>query len=221
MFLTTSGFKRLLKRAYSGAGLSIGNTGAGIYLSGGYWTIFVKKGEIPRKKLAAIIELVGELPEPGTGYRITKGNQQYELTWNELYNALDNARSCECEEELETTKIIIESGKGTLQRVIQHPESGCTWIVNEEFIQMLDNKEVDEHKGHTEAYGPVAGRYPGVFWFNNAMALHVIERKDDESEELRKYLGHFNINGDRYEWTDVPEDDREEKEKETQKEHPA
>ena len=219
MFLTTSGFKRLLKRAYSGAGLSIGNTGAGIYLSGGYWTIFVKKGEIPRKKLAAIIELVGELPEAGTGYRITKGNQQYELTWNELYNALENAGSCK--EELETTKIIIESGKGTLQRVIQHPVNGCTWIVNEEFIQMIDNKEVDEHKGHTEAYGPVAGRYPGVFWFNNVMALHVMERKDDESEELRKYLEYFNINGDRYGRIDVSEDDGEEEEKETQKEHPA
>lgn len=43
MFLTTSGFKKLLKRAYNGAGLSIGNTGAGIYLSGGYWVIYIKK----------------------------------------------------------------------------------------------------------------------------------------------------------------------------------
>lgn len=108
-----------------------------------------------------------------------------------------------------------------MQRVIQHPSNGCIWTVSEEFIQMIDDGEVEEAEGHTKACGPVAGRYPGVFWYNNVMAIHVMERKDDGSEILRRYLEKFSINEDRYGRIDVPEENGEEKEKKTLQEHPA
>lgn len=50
MFITSAGFKRLINEAYKGAGLKIGNDGAGYYLAGGYWAMWIEKGCIPKKR---------------------------------------------------------------------------------------------------------------------------------------------------------------------------
>ena len=76
MFITSQGFKKLINEAYKGYGLRIGNDGEGYYISGGYWVIWIMHGWIPKKELASIIELTGEMPEPGQGFKATKeGNQ--------------------------------------------------------------------------------------------------------------------------------------------------
>lgn len=209
MFLKTAGFKRLIKEAYKGSGLRIGATDKAIYLSGGYWIIWVKKGQIPKEKLAAIIELAGELPEEGEAYSVTKDGQQYELQWNDLYNAMDNATRCSY--ELEVTRIIIEGKHDADSRILQHPETGCIRLVNEKFIQMIDNMQVEQKRGHTEVTGPVCGRLPGVFWFNNVMALHVMERTDDASIRLIRFLEGIDINEESKEcWSAFSEEDSEE-----------
>lgn len=75
MFIKSAGFKRLINEAYNNNGLRIGDDGNGIYICGGYWTIWVRKGYIPKKELAAIIELTGEMPEEGKGFMSTKGGE--------------------------------------------------------------------------------------------------------------------------------------------------
>ena len=92
------------------------------------------------------------------------------------------------------TKVIIENKHGTKERVLQHKETGTICLINEKFIEMIDNKEIDERSGHTEADGPVCGRLPGVFWMNNAMALHVMPMQDDSSMKLIRYLEGIEIN---------------------------
>lgn len=192
MFLKTAGFKKIIKEAYKGVGLKIGNTGSGIYLSGGYWVIWVRKGHIPKEKLAAIIELIGELPEAGIAFSVTSDGQQYELQWNDLYSAMENATNCDC--EMDITKIMIENKHGTVTRVLQRPGIGAICMINEKFISMIDNGAVDDRNGHTQAEGPLCGPYPGVFWMNNVMALHVLPIVDDDLYKLVKYLEGININ---------------------------
>lgn len=194
MFLKTAGFKKLIKEAYKGSGLKIGNTGDGIYLSGGYWVIWIRKGQIPKEKLAAIIELIGELPESGMAFSATSDGQQYELPWNDYYDAMANAERCG--QEIEVTKVMIETKQRTVCRALQSPETGAVCLINEKFIQMLDNGAVDDRNGHTEAEGPLGGNSPGVFWKNNVMALHVWPISDDDLHPLIEYLEAININGD-------------------------
>ena len=85
MFLKISMFKGLIKSAWKGSGLTVGNDGDGIYLMGSYWSIWLARWEMTNKAKAAIIELTGGLPSEGTAYRAWKDQEnQYEMT--ELYD---------------------------------------------------------------------------------------------------------------------------------------
>lgn len=59
MFLKINTFKRLIKKAWKGMGLTVGNDGEGIYLVGGHWSIWLARIEMTNKAKAAIIELTG------------------------------------------------------------------------------------------------------------------------------------------------------------------
>ena len=85
MFLKINTFKRLIKKAWKGMGLTVGNDGEGIYLVGGHWSIWLARIEMTNKAKAAIIELTGGLPSEGTAYRAWEGEGvQFEMT--ELYD---------------------------------------------------------------------------------------------------------------------------------------
>lgn len=89
MFLKISLFKALVKRAWQGAGLTVGNDREGIYLKGGYWSIYLDSSMMPKKAKAAIIELTGWIPGPGSAAKFYKsegdGCEEGELLPEELY----------------------------------------------------------------------------------------------------------------------------------------
>lgn len=61
MFLKINMFKKLIKAAWKGIGLTVGNDGEEIYLVGNHWTIWLASWEMTNKAKAAIIELTGGL----------------------------------------------------------------------------------------------------------------------------------------------------------------
>ena len=80
MFIKTSIFKRILKDAWKGAGLTVGKKEEMYFIQGAYWILFVYEKDFTSKNKAAVIELVGDLPEEGEVYRAyEKGEKQYEL----------------------------------------------------------------------------------------------------------------------------------------------
>ena len=191
MFITSAGFKRLINEAYKGAGLKIGNDGAGYYLAGGYWAMWIEKGCIPKKELGAIIELTGELPEAGSGFQATKSGNQYEMQDNQYYRVMENAS--QCEDVLEVTSLILEQTYEQA-RILQDPKNLTITLINERFIKMIDNTVVQYQDGEIQAEGPmICGKMQGVFWRNNVMALHVFPRKDEGNKILMGYLENFHI----------------------------
>ena len=192
MFLKSSGFKKLINEAYKGVGLRIGNDGEGYYLSGGYWVIWVRKGYIPKKELASIIELTGELPQPGTGFKATKSGNQYEMQFNDAFSAWGNAM--ECDEMVEITPLILKYTSGQQARILQNTKNGSIMLINERFVEMIDNTAINYEDGETQAEGPLIHRkYQGAFWRNERMALYVYPRTDDENKRLLGYLEVFDI----------------------------
>lgn len=192
MFITSQGFKKLINEAYKGGRLRIGNDGKGYYISGAYWVIWIKNGMIPKKELAAIIELTGELPAPGEAFEASKAGNQYELTWRDAYAAMENA--LECEEEMSVTPLILKYLTGQQARLLQNPLNGTIVLINERFIDMIDNTAVEYSKEETQAEGPlISGRMQGVFWKNNVMAMCVYPRTDDENKKLLGFLETFDI----------------------------
>lgn len=192
MFITSQGFKKLINEAYKGAGLNVGNDGEGYYISGGYWVIWIMHGWIPKKELASIIELTGEMPEPGEGFKATKAGNQYELPWHEAYAAMTHAM--ECEEYMDVTPMTLKYKNGQQARILQNPVNKTIVLIGERFIDIIDNTVVEYDKGEFQAEGPmISGKMPGVFWRNDTMALHVYPRTDDENKRLIGYLEAFDI----------------------------
>ena len=192
MFITSQGFKKLINKAYKGAGLNVGNDGEGYYISGGYWVIWIMHGWIPKKELASIIELTGEMPEPGEGFKATKAGNQYELPWHEAYAAMTHAM--ECEEYMEVTPMTLKYKNGQQARILQNPVNKTIVLIGERFIDIIDNTVVEYDKGEFQAEGPmISGKMQGIFWRNDTMALHVCPRTDDENKRLIGYLEEFDI----------------------------
>lgn len=65
MFVRLRDFKRLIKEAYTGAGLYVARRGNQLLFGGSYWAIATTKESLDKKALAAVIELTGEMPEDG------------------------------------------------------------------------------------------------------------------------------------------------------------
>lgn len=192
MFITSQGFKKLINEAYKGVGLNVGNDGEGYYISGGYWVIWIMHGWIPKKELASIIELTGEMPEPGEGFKATKAGNQYELPWHEAYAAMTHAM--ECEEHMEVTPMTLKYKNGEQARILQNPVNKTIVLIDERFIDIIDNTVVEYDKGEFHAEGPmISGKMQGVFWRNDTMALHVCPRTDDKNKRLIGYLEAFDI----------------------------
>ena len=192
MFITSQGFKKLINEAYKGYGLRIGNDGEGYYISGGYWVIWIMHGWIPKKELASIIELTGEMPEPGEGFKATKAGNQYELPWREAYAAMTHAM--ECEEYMEVTPMTLKYKNGQQARILQNPVNKTIVLIGERFIDIIDNTVVEYDKGEFQAEGPmISGKMQGIFWRNDTMALHVYPRTDDENKELIRHIEAFDI----------------------------
>lgn len=194
MFIKSAGFKKLIKEAYNHNGLRIGNDGQGIYICGGYWAIWVRKGYIPKKELAAIIELTGEMPDEGAGFKSGRAGNQYEMLENVFFEVMKNAEACErC---ANVTTLLINTQLGAKQRVIQDPDTNRIYLINEKFIEMLDNTCISQKDGEIEAEGPLLGPLDGIFWKNNMMALHVM-RQESREKELIAYLEGTRITRDK------------------------
>lgn len=75
MFVRLRDFKRLIKEAYTGAGLYVARRGNQLLFGGSYWAIATTKETLDKKALAAVIELTGEIPEDGGGFQGDEGSQ--------------------------------------------------------------------------------------------------------------------------------------------------
>ena len=71
-------------------------------------------------------------------------------------------------------------------------------LINDRFIDMIDNTVIQYEKGETQADGPLIGGYPGVFYRNNQMTLQIMQRTDEENKILIAYLENFAIMAQRF-----------------------
>ena len=92
-----------------------------------------------------------------------------------------------CERYANVTTLSINTQMGAKQRVLQDPDTNRIYLINEKFIEMLDNTCISRSDGEIEAEGPLLGHLDGIFWKNNIMALHVM-RQESREKELIAYL---------------------------------
>lgn len=81
MFLNITEFKKFLKAAYKGSGLIVGILDGNLVLTNGgrTWGVQVNGDFIPNKLKAALVELIGDLPEEGEVLNYTQDGAQTEM----------------------------------------------------------------------------------------------------------------------------------------------
>lgn len=81
MFLNITEFKKFLKAAYKGSGLIVGILDGNLVLTnnGRTWGVQVEGEHIPNKLKAALVELIGDLPEEGEVLNYTQDGAQTEM----------------------------------------------------------------------------------------------------------------------------------------------
>lgn len=195
MFITTQGFKKLIKQAYKTRDLHIANDGLGYTIAGGYWRIWIKHDWMPKKELAAVIELAGELPAEGQAFTVYEEGNQYEIEFQDKRSTI--AIAMECETILEITPLVLRYATGQQARVLQRADTGEITLINDQFTDIITNKAIDHDKGESQVDGPFIHREEyGIFYRSDTMAVRIMPRTDDRNIELLKYLEQFDIMGE-------------------------
>lgn len=197
MFLKMSYFKTLLKNAWQGAGLVVGNDGEGIYLCGTYWSIWLERTMMTKKAKAAIVELAGELPGEGQVFKCWKGQEnQYELkkTYEEdYYNPYISGFKTRYKETGVSFKEFGISGK------ILQDKDNLQCVVAPEFIcDMVDVASMEKYESHPEGpYGKYELKKESniIYWQNEACTLSALTTtvtEDSKQSYLLECMRRYN-----------------------------
>lgn len=184
MFLKPSILNRLMKQAYKSGLVIARNEKDWLYIAGKYWEIEIKEGFIPKKTLGDIIALTGELPKMGERFVATKEGNQLEIEMpmevrNECFNESDR---------LDITDVVLIGTAGTAQRLLQDEDTGKIYVVNNAFIQIVDNFVIEKSKGeHTVGIPSYHPAY-GILFKNNVCKLKANFRADEKNDKILKNL---------------------------------
>jgi len=185
MFIRQSNFKKLLKNAYDGAGLTVGRDEDGILLSGGYWIIWLKESAMSKKAIASIIELTRDLPAKGEIFVSIEGGNQYEIPEIDRWGLLRKAD--EADVPYKVTGVAVKYGRG-YSRILQHPGTNDTKMISNSITEMISIREMDTEV-EEQPIGPVVreDNQTVVYWKNNVciLAACLIDPQEYGEELLR------------------------------------
>lgn len=198
MFINKGVFKKLIKKAFKTTGLHIEHTTEGIIaIRGDVSGIEIAKDDMTKEAKAAVIELIGELPEKGESILYRDGQSpQMELGGNTYQNLMQIWE--DAVREYITTRLLF---RPALESVIVLQSVNNGGIRNHittfaEIASMIDPAKIDTDNGE-DIPGPVRLDRSGklIIWANNIMAMYAVNRKYccGEEERLMDALGQIDL----------------------------
>lgn len=186
MFVDTGKFKKLIKKAYSTSGLTVGATEEEYFFEGGAWAIRILKENLPNKEKAAVVELAGDLPGTGEVFKaVKKEPNQYLIPENDRWDIGAAARKAT--ETFNVTRAVYEMDGGII-RVLQHSSNNMCIPIDEVFISLIDIDALDKNT-ETMPQGPKTAKGGYIaYWQNNVMTLAAGIISEGEDNPLADYL---------------------------------
>lgn len=186
MFINTGIFKKLIKKAYSTGGLTVGATEEEYFFEGGAWAIRILKESMPNKEKAAVVELAGDLPDAGEVFKaVKKEPNQYLIPENDRWDIAAAAQRAT--EAFHVTRAVYETDGGLI-RVLQHSTSNLCIAMDEAFISLVDTDALDKGS-ETMPLGPKTAKGGYIaYWQNNVMTLAAGIISEGEDNPLADYL---------------------------------
>jgi hypothetical protein len=153
MFIKDTDFKRLLKKAYKGAGLLVGRTDDDILTVSGYsWTLEVKRTNFDRALLGELIKFIGEIPEKGMSVQYRDGEDPQITVGETVYKGLSN-KYIEEAETFQPGRVVIQT-----ENIPSVVYQGLT-----ERSHILVPEKISEIISYDQKKGELAPEYPKIY----------------------------------------------------------
>ena len=186
MFINTAKFKKIITSAFKVHQLIVGATEEKYFFSDGTWIISVYSGMLPNKEKAAVIELIGELPDPGRVMKTGKDMPAQYMLMDDVWDIEETFTKCRY--DMTVTSSLYQTSFNTF-RVIQNRKDQKCFFVNDYFIDMFDKGSYTDDDN--EPAGPkTLNDGPGpLYWRNSTMTLAVYPISvNEDNKELMEYL---------------------------------
>ena len=154
MLIKVNYFKRMIKEAYKGSGLTVGASEHRYHIAADTWELTIDKKAMPNKAKAALVELIGKMPVTGEAIDASKDEyQEYDME-----QQVPDVE--EYEEKLDTTRMLLWNMYGTQVRVLQGADLRIKLVKQEiaEAIEPVANGE--------ETTGPMCDGMT-ILWWNS------------------------------------------------------
>lgn len=169
MFLNTAKFKKAVKKAYEGLGIHIEKRNNCYVLDAGWWFLQIGKSDFTKENMAAVISIVGELPEEGETYLYREGSGAQQTMKDtfcaDLYNKYKNAK-----DEYELTNVCFRTRKSFVE-ILQNTSNRTHIMVPADFIEMLDKGKIEEDEYMQSDFGLSSEDLNIVIWASDRMYL--------------------------------------------------
>lgn len=170
MFLNKAKFKKQVKKAYKSTGIHIMLTNDNVYVfEAGWWFMEVPKSNLTKEIMAAVIEIVGTLPEKGEGilYRKDEAPQEemVETYMESLAEQLDQAK-----EQYTSTNVMFRTQK-TCVEVLQNTKANNHLLIPQQFMEMIDSSKTEEGECMLSEYGMTSPDLKNIIYASDCMFL--------------------------------------------------
>lgn len=187
MFFSETAFRKMVKEAYKGPGLTIGKKDDEYFMAGNYWVMRIRQDVLTNKAKASLIELIGNMPVNGEVFKATKGEaNQYEIPENQYWDIRTSFNMAK--DEFVKTNIIVEQ-KLAVCRVYQCLKTQETVLMNEIFTELVNPGVIDREK-ELEPEGPKAlmEKQHMLLWANGACCLAACTRTSAEDNYEKDFM---------------------------------
>lgn len=181
MFINDKILRRLMVRAYKGAGVYMGHFDGHYHIQGaaGAWEVLIIDNVCPKTILSQMVECSGRIPEEGESWTADKEKDQMAMydQWPEL-----TART-----EILKTPVVIQSESGMPLRVMQLPNEKVM-LFREELVAAIDPTSVNTGQGEEMYQGPFYDGGHGIFAKTNHAVWHILESEPRKLEKIKAIL---------------------------------
>ena len=191
MFLKRNVLKKIMKDSYKRSGLHVskddGPSRPGYTVSGYGWAVWVDEALMTKEFKADIVELAGELPDPGTQFCASTAEDGLQMeVYIERERWMQEWWNKKGDRAHITRLVIAPQGR----RIVQ-TNSGSGFI-SQIFVDLLAPDQIDQKKGETVPDGPYETEQ-GILIGNNACFLFVQMWRDEELSRFWEEVDRMDI----------------------------
>ena len=182
MFLKTSIFKKLLKNAYTGAGLHVHNKDGNIILQGSSWVVMFVNGVMPKEIKGEIIKFIGDFPKTGEAFRVTKDGEQMALDVSD-----EKMFELEPEDGYVITSMNVDTSEGTC-RIIENEVSEEKYLISSLYTDIVDVESLEETDEFPEGPYVPEGRDHTLVWQTSEVKYMALIKDCSSNKKISEML---------------------------------